>query len=600
MSKELLYFYGRMCGIFGILTKGDTRIQRKVLESAADLLAHRGPDMHDYYQEENLAFAHRRLSIFDTSEKAKQPLEAYGNIIVFNGAIYNYPELKEQLVAKGYTFKTSSDTELILAAYAEYGKDCVSQFNGQWAFAIYDKEKQIVFCSRDRFGIKPFYYIKNDNRFCFSSEIKAFSSLDNWQPRINSTRVFEFLEFAMHDHTKETMFEDVIQLGRAESMVIQLNDLSVEKKVFYSLTDKLEKEWKTEDAVRAVDTHLDTAINLRLRADVKSASALSGGLDSSIIALRIAEALDTPYDTFSVVYPDEEFNEQNYVDEVLKNSLLKGHVLSPSFEQFLENLDTLIWHQDEPFNGISVYAQYCLFETAAKQGVRVMLDGQGADEIFAGYEKFYLPVFKKLIKRNPIKAAKLFNAAKKNFPHINAKTNLINYLNSGKKKEQSCFHLEVDKTKLFKRAPEDSILAMSKNLLSGLGISALLRYEDRNAMAHGIESRVPYLDHNLVECALSLPDNMKINEGVSKWALRESSKELLPELIYKRKDKLGFATPEKKWLEEHFDDIKTRIYAKEEQLEKMVNLNMLFEERDLKKIFRVFVFSRWLSVFNLT
>ncbi len=588
-----------MCGIFGILTNNKSTIKREELIRASSLLGHRGPDMHDVYVEQNIALSHYRLSVFDTSEKAKQPMHAFGYTIVFNGAIYNYLELKTELKAKGYSFSTNSDTELILAAYDAYKEKCVSLFNGQWAFAIYDSKRSKVFCSRDRFGIKPLYYFKTEDRFCFSSEIKAFTALENWKAKLNKTRAYEFLQFAMHDHTNESLFENVYQLERGTNFSIDIPSLDIDKNQYYSLDSIKEIEIPEVDAVKQVNTLLDKSISLRLRADVKSGTALSGGLDSSIIALRIAEKLEQEYNSYSIVYDKEEFNERVYVEAVLENTYLKGQVYSPGFDQFIENLDKLIWHQEEPFNSIAVYAQYYLFEQASKDNIKVMLDGQGADEIFAGYEKFYLPIFKKLIKRNPLKAIRLFGDASANFPHINAKDSAIRYLSKKTKSKSDCFSFDIDKESLFVRPKEESILGMSKNLLGNLGISALLRYEDRNAMAHGIESRVPYLDYELVEFALSLPDELKLKNGVTKWALRESTKYLLPKIIYSRRDKLGFATPESKWMLEHFDLIQSTIEKEREKLQSMVDLKLLFQENDMKKIFRVFIFSRWLSIFQI-
>ncbi len=588
-----------MCGIFGIINRNKGGVQIDELNGALSQLQHRGPDMSDVYVDAQIGLAHHRLSIFDTSELAKQPMEAFGLVIVFNGAIYNYPEIRDDLRAKGYSFTSDSDTEVILAAYAEYGKACLSMFNGQWSFLIYDKEKQTVFCARDRFGIKPFYYLLEKDRVSIASEIKSFTTFKNWNAKINPVRVFEYLEYGMHDHTKETMFKDVLQLERGHCMTIDISDFSVEIQEYYSLANVKEKEYSADEAISKVRTLLKNSIDLRLRADVESASALSGGLDSSVIALHIAESVEKNYKTYSVVYAEEKFNEKEYVDEVLKNPKLEGNILAPTFEEFLRDLDTLVWHQEEPFNGLAVYAQFALFKKAAKDGVRVMLDGQGADEIFAGYEKFFLPVFKNLLVTNPIRAAKLFKTAKDSFPQINAKENLVQYLKKGKKKNETCIHLAFDESRLFKREPEDTILKMSRNLLSSLGVSALLRYEDRNAMAHGIESRVPYLDHHLVECALSLSDGLKIREGVTKWVLREASKDLLPQRIYSRKDKLGFATPEKKWMKEHLAYIKSVLLESKKELEPIVHLDELFAEGDTKKLFRVFIFSRWLSVFNI-
>lgn len=588
-----------MCGIFGIITGNKSTIKREELANASALLSHRGPNMHDVYIDQNLGLSHYRLSIFDISEKAKQPMSAFGKTIVFNGAIYNFKELRESLEEKAYSFTSNSDTEVILAAYDAYGENCVNHFNGQWSFAIYDKENNTLFCSRDRFGIKPFYYRIHNERFCFSSEIKAFTGLDDWEAKLNPERAYEYLQFAMHDHTNETMFKDVLQLERGTNMHIDLDSLKISNNKYYSLSSIQVLDLSEAEAVERLGKLLANAINLRLRSDVKSATALSGGLDSSIIALRAANSLKQNYDAYSVVYKEEEYNESSYVNSVLKNPYLVGHSLSPGFSQFMENLDKLIWSQDEPFNGISVFAQNSLFENASKDNVRVMLDGQGADEIFAGYEKFYLPVFRKLLRTNPAKAFAMYKNAKESFPQIDAMKSILRYFKKNAQQGMEFIKLDLDQSRLFSRPTENSILTMSKNLLTNLGLSALLRYEDRNAMAHGIESRVPYLDHELVEFALTLPDSLKMNKGLSKWILRESNKDILPEVIYNRKDKLGFATPEKTWLLQHYDLIQDAIQKESIHLSPILNIDLLFQEKDMKKIFRVFIFSRWLRLFKL-
>jgi len=589
-----------MCGLFGIINKDKDTINIAELRMASAALQHRGPDADGIFIEKNIGLAHRRLSIFDLGAGGRQPFEAWNKVMVFNGAIYNFPEIKIQLLNYSYQFKTETDTEVLLAAYDYWGKDCVQRFNGQWAFAIYDQKTEEVFCSRDRFGIKPFYYTEIDGKFCFSSEIKAFINISGWKAKLNKTKAYEYLAHQMHDHTEETLFDGVFRLGNGQTLSFDLKTGRYAIATYYDLKSFSTQPITVEKAVERFSEKFVQSVQLRLRADVKVGAALSGGLDSSAIVLTIPEIKNNiSLSTFSVVYDEAKISERKYVEAVLKHDCVEGHILQPSFAEYENNRKKVLWQQEEPYNGIGVEAQFAMFAAASALDVKVMLDGQGADEILAGYEKFYLGILKsktglltklstvyQLIRLHQIPWKKSWN-------------DLKNYFFKNKKKQYyPWIKIQPNSKKLFRRSKESSVLAMSKNLLSELGLNALLRYEDKNAMSFGIESRVPFLDHELVEFCLSLPADLKIRKGIRKWILRESRKEVLPEIIRNRYDKLGFATPEIAWLQGQ----KNRLLAVIEENEKLTEI-IDFEEvkkvGDVKVIWRVYLLGAWMEMFSV-
>ena len=590
-----------MCGFFGAVLFDKNKGKESDLSQSLRLLSHRGPDAVGTVKLGQVFMGHCRLAVFDLSDRGTQPYTKWGKTIIYNGAVYNFPELRKALQKQNYCFDTNTDTEVILAMYDCYGAACVDQFNGQWALAIYDHNTRILFCSRDRFGIKPFYYWQTPEAFYFSSEIKAFTTLPEWKAQINPIRVLEFLSYKMHDHTNETFFKDVKKLGQGCNLIFHVSEGKYSISSYYSVDNIQVKRWTKEDAIVRFNTLFEDSISLRLRADVKVGSALSGGLDSSSIVSRIVRNRDTKMNTFSVVYDEANISEHPYLESLLQIGQLDAQIISPSHQDFEKMIDDVIWHQESPFNGLGVFAQFVLFGEARKQGVKVMLDGQGADEILAGYEKFYLPILHRLMRTNPVKAWRLYreiNSRHTVSPGENWKL-WWKYIQKRKKPDQKWIRIHIDGKKAFHRPREASILQMSKNLISGLGLPALLRYEDKNAMAHGIESRVPFLDHRLVEFCLSLPDHLKINNGVRKWILREASHDFLPKSILSRYKKLGFATPEKRWWVENQSYYIKTIQKLTPLLDPIVDMKLapLIKDPDLR--WRLFILGKWLEKFNL-
>ena len=607
-----------MCGITVIIDQKNRTVQKEELEQVTDLVAHRGPDHAGYFFGDHFAFGHRRLSILDLSEKGNQPFH-YKNrfTITYNGEVYNYVELRTQLIAKGYSFESDTDTEVILAAYDYWGKDCVQHFNGMWAFALFDQKEQILFCSRDRFGIKPFYYSLIGHKFCMASEIKQFTGIQAWSPRLNKVQAYEFLALGYHDHHNATFFDGVEQLRAGHNLVYNLQNHSFEIEQYYNIREKVGNCSLSFDAAKEEFYTLFTdAIRLRLRSDVKVGTSLSGGLDSSAVVCVMHELLNAQKSTakqesVSACFPNFKIDESRFVDDLSQQLHLQSHKVFPSFEGLKEQFDLLCWHQDEPVASASVFAQQLVFQTAKENDLTVMLDGQGADEILAGYDKFYAPYFKTLAKQHPLKAAsELFRYFSLHSENIKTVGKAV--LNYNKKSTSSPIdwlepEFVVANEKCFQRSADTSIASCSTNLLTEIGLSVLLHYEDRNSMAASVESRLPFLDYRLVEFCLSLPDDFKIRQAKRKYIMREALQPLLPKSIYKRYDKIGFATPQEIWMREQASFFRS-------ELERIVQTTPLFNKNilhhfdafiagkntDYHSLWRVFAFGRWMAIFKVS
>jgi asparagine synthase (glutamine-hydrolysing) len=543
-----------MCGITGIINKIAPSIDQKELSRMNDLIAHRGPDGEGFYVAGAIALAHRRLAIIDLSTDGLQPMHYQDKyVITFNGEIYNYIEVREELTKLGYLFKTKTDTEVILAGYDKWGKNCVNHFNGMWAFAIHDKQNQIVFCSRDRFGVKPFYYKTTEKDFRFGSEIKQLLSETN---EANTDLVVHYLLTGMHDHEDRTFFKGIDKLLPSHNLIYDLKTHTFKIERFYELTKKFgELDYKT---------CLEQAIKLRLRSDVKVGTCLSGGLDSSTIAAIASKLYQTESgEKFNAIHAksiEKQTDESEYAFEVAKSANLDLSVTEPTPEDFKKVFDEVIYTQEEPFGSPSIYFQYFVMKKATELGCKVMLDGQGGDETLLGYERYYAPVFATLVKEKGwIKAiSELMNSRKNNskmsFRNIAkyiAGTFLINlrvkYLS---RKVHIKKAYRPHKYSYFETLKKQAmnLFELQRSELFNTNLQSLLRYEDKNSMRHAIETRLPFLDYRAVETALSLPVNKKVHEGWTKYVLREICASVLPAKVAWRKNKLGFNAPDKSWL----------------------------------------------------
>lgn len=561
-----------MCGIAGIYNLKSDHLDFDLLKRMTDAIKHRGPDDEGYHVEGNIGLGHRRLSIIDLSAAGHQPMpnEDGSAWITYNGEVYNYLELMPELKAKGHVFRSRTDTEVIIHAYEEWGEGCLNRFNGMFSFAIWDKRMKRLFCARDRFGVKPFYYFYDGTRFIFASEIKALLEDRSIERRPNNQIVYDFLVQAYLDHTDETFFEGIKQIPPSHYLIINDNKLEMKRWWDIDHTKKLDHLNDNAFALRFYEIFED-AIRLRLRSDVPVGTCLSGGLDSSsIVCIANSVMFDKMNDkdvsdrqkTFSSCFDLPEYDERGYINEVLKKTGAEANFVFPKGEELFDIISDIIWHQDEPFGSTSIVAQWYVMREASKK-VKVLLDGQGADEILAGYHGYFgvlysdlfkdLKLFKLLreiiyYKRHHHKfQSYVFSSIVKSF----VPSYLVYFLRRRIKRDIAW--LDNDFQKRYKRnfgliekfpSHLDNLLY---NILTRDGLPALLHYEDRNSMAFSIEARVPFLDYRLVEFMFSLPADQKIRNGTTKIVLRNAMEGILPEEVRKRQSKMGFVTPEDIW-----------------------------------------------------
>lgn len=541
-----------MCGINGFNWKDEQLICKM-----NSVLKQRGPDDEGTFVNGSVSLGHRRLSILDLSLRGHQPMcNEDGCIwIVYNGEIYNFKEIRDDLTKKGHKFKSDTDTEVIIHAYEEFGFDCVKKFNGIWAFCIYDDTKNILFLSRDRFGVKPLYYYFHENRFIFSSEIKSILMHD-MAITPNDSIIFDFLYYNLTDHTEETFFDNIKRLMPSHNAIFDLSARSFKQEKYYDIQSEL-KEGSFEPS-KLKDLFTD-AVRMQLIADVPIGSCLSGGIDSSSIVLTMNSLRkNNMIKTFSAHFPGRKIDERKYQDEINKLVNSEGHFVSPKPDELMDDLTDLIYAQEEPFPGTSIYAQYRVMKMAHENGMKVLLDGQGADEIFAGYHYYYGFYFYELFKAG--KFSKILEETK-NYKNKTGSMMPIMYMmlrfvpNFLKKWMYSNIKTPylsknfISSNKL-RNDPRWNTVGLTYALLESIQVYSLpplLRYEDKNSMHFSIESRVPFLDHRLVEYTLSMPSDSIITDGTTKWAFRTSMKGILPESIRCRYDKIGFSTPEEEW-----------------------------------------------------
>jgi asparagine synthase (glutamine-hydrolysing) len=589
-----------MCGITGVFRTDNLNGYIAGLQKANDIVYHRGPDgggfalftaqslqvscaddlsqVLDTEHRYNLGFGHRRLAILDLSDAGKQPMahQDASLWITFNGEIYNYLELQLELQSLGYTFHSHCDTEVVLAAYDAWGEDCVNRFNGMWAFAIADLKKKKLFCSRDRFGIKPFHYFYNSSTFIFGSEIKQLLCFPCVARQSNERAIYEFLAYGAVEYNAETFFKGIFKLKQGCNLVLDLDSSEVAPHTYsyYKPDLKLNNEITIAEATEKLRWLLEDSIRLRLRSDVEVGSCLSGGLDSSTIVCLVRQILLSQnkselQKTFSSHFEEKEANELEYMQEVINATGVKAAFIYPNPKELLQDLEKLVWHQEEPFGSTSIFAQWSVYKLVGQHDVKVMLDGQGADEQLAGYlglglyflqelwtKKQYLKFVWESLQRSLLQrtlyrdvSRNLLKQLRKVLPFAKLITNFgpIDWIqpNMANKYQHSSDYLANFQIKPF--GDQEILSNTLYQLTFSNNLQSLLKYEDRNSMAFSVEARVPFVDYRLVEFLSSLPSHMKIRDGYSKRVLRDAIIGLVPEKIRTRISKLGFATPESAW-----------------------------------------------------
>ncbi|WP_051346121.1 asparagine synthase (glutamine-hydrolyzing) [Bradyrhizobium sp. th.b2] len=573
-----------MCGIFASI---GFEPQRR----AIDIVAHRGPDGSGWETYESsrgpVALGHRRLAIIDLSDHALQPMaDATGRWhLTFNGEIYNYRELREELRSAGAHFSTESDSEVLLQALIVWGEaTALPKLRGMFAFVLWDNVEKRLIAARDRFGIKPLYWVETAQGVAFASEIKQLLELRHIARSVNFARVHDFLLTGMADHTSETMFAGIRQLRGGECAMLDASTASIRRspviRAWYAYSTATISIDEGEAAKR-FKALLTDAVSTHLRSDVPLGSCLSGGLDSSSIVCLMSDMLGSrkggpKVETVSACYGEKSVDEKPFMDEVVRHAATQPHFIYPRVEEVFARASDIAWHQDEPFGSTSIFAQWCVFEEAKRAGLKVMLDGQGADEQLAGYHGCYYYYLDRLSKDRQI-------------------GELLAVIWDRRRKHRTPLRQQFDQfvrpllsERLRRRIPaapptgpvarhygwlDTDIVASAGNPTSAMAtavapfglevphdiksfcfatayasnLQLLLHWEDRNSMAHSIEARVPFVDHPLIEFSLSLGDQHKMVRGTTKKVLRRAMRRILPDKITDRHDKLGFATPEEIW-----------------------------------------------------
>ena len=567
-----------MCGIAGIISTDLSVIHQARLQKMSDVLAHRGPDDEGHWinSDNSTGFAHRRLAIIDLSPLGAQPmhyLERY--TIVYNGEIYNYIELRKELKKGGYHFNSNSDTEVILAAYDCYKEKCVQYFDGMFAFAIWDEKQRTLFAARDRMGEKPFYYYAEKTLFVFGSEMKALWAA-GVRREVEDKMLLNYITLGYVQNPADkaqTFFRNIYSLAPAHYMTVHQPTMRITIENYWDVDKQAEIRISEEAAIEKLDRLFSASISRRLRSDVPIGASLSGGLDSSSIVCYLSRQLRnaaTPYKTFSAVFPGFEQDESKYVDQIANNFHVESYSTVPSAIELIDDFEKLCWHQEEPFPSSSIYAQYKVFELAKKHNVKVLLDGQGADEILAGYHKYvhwYLQEMLSRYKFSGTKTEKLLLQKNKVDFRWSMKNVVAAFLPSHasialEKKEylRIIQHGEVSKSLLgnLKGREWEGIHKPVVTKLNDIlyfstmqhGLQELLRYSDRSSMAHGREVRLPFLNAELVQFVFSLPSAFKIKNGFTKSILRKLMDDKLPQNIVWRTDKIGFEPPQKAWMQD--------------------------------------------------
>lgn len=566
-----------MCGFVGIINK-DEAVDANLLKSMAATISHRGPDEEGNFVYNNIGLYHKRLSIIDLAT-GQQPMKSENYVIVFNGEIYNYIELRDDLKRKGHVFRTTSDTEVILRMYEEYGLDCIHQLNGMFSYLIYDKIRNQIIAGRDHFGIKPLYFFRDEHCYLFASEIKALLKHPHAVAEVNEDGLNDYLTFQF-TLGNCTLFKNISKLSPGHYMVIDLN----------SHTHKFVKYWTPNFSVDRFHTEeyfilelrrlIEDTIRIQLRSDVELGTYLSGGLDSSLVTMIASKILNKQIHTFSGAFDEgPEFDETEYIHEVVQACKAKAFEIYPTSKEFVELLPKLIYHLDEPVAGPGLFPQYMVSKLAA-ENVKVVLGGQGGDEIFGGYARYVIAYLEQAIKgaisetteegehivslksilpnlpslKRYMPMLKTFMSKESFEPMDRRYFYLIDRMEGSTEYYTPEFYSHYTREKIFNRY---KLLFNDPNTHSYFNkmthfdmfgsLPALLQVEDRMSMAVSVESRVPLLDHRIVDLIATMPPAMKFKGAEMKYILKRSVGDYLPPKILNRKDKMGFPVPLHLW-----------------------------------------------------
>lgn len=634
-----------MCGIAGILSP-NLKVLSSIFAMTA-VQAHRGPDGQGHVFLSNreslfstnsnkiaqihiadpcLAMGHRRLAIIDCTDAGRQPMSINNDQlwITYNGEVYNYIELREELASNGFRFRSATDSEVVLAAYHAWGPDCFARFNGMWALAIWDARKNQLILSRDRFGIKPLHYHISNKAVVFSSEIKGILATGLLDAKLNLENVVSYLKWAWVNQNNSTFFKGITAFPPGHYATIDpACPEAIEPVAFWGLNALNSHNTITEEPHKTFRELFTSAVALRMRSDVPVGSCLSGGLDSSAIVCTAAKMrinAQNQFNTFTSCAHDSRFDESPWANLVVDAIHANPHRVYPAEDRFIHDLDQLLWHQEEPFTTASIYAQWLVMQAAKKIGVPVLLDGQGADEVLCGYRKYLFMYLKELaFKRqwHDLMCESFFLLLNGDRTIFNWREGL-RYLPSIIQKNLSsmsqiikpCFLSSWQQNRMPLEGCQ-KVQTLQLLDIAKYSIPSLLRYEDRNSMAWSIESRVPFLDYRLVEFLLTLPTEYKIRRGRTKAVLRQALRGIVPDAILDRRDKVGFVTPQDVWMKrrlsrlvaKRFNDKEFRLgkFLQQKKLVACFN-DFLTNQRSLpsRDFFRIFILDAWMECFNVT
>lgn len=662
-----------MCGITGVMALNGRPVDLRVLQRMNDVQAHRGPDGEGFmvsWPESNgfcsaflrhtgqgrsapparVALGHRRLAILDLSDRGLQPMSAgaSGAWIVFNGEIYNHLELRAELESRGRFFNTRTDTEVLLQSYLEWGEHCLQHLEGMFAFAIWDGARGRLFCARDRLGIKPFYYAMPRDHFIFASEIKGLLPFPGLDPAPDDDAVLGFLVHGNCDYRERTILKPVSALPAGHALTLDIASSQLRRWSYWAPAPR--QDWGGLGDAARVDLLRDLLVRTtrsHLLSDVRAGSCLSGGLDSSAVVGLIgkiwreqpeaASAIGDKFHTFTSCYDYPELDERKYALEVANAIGATPCLVFPSAPDFWDVFGRMAWHQDMPFSGMSFYAQWRVMRAAKEAGVKVLLDGQGGDEVFGGYAKFRYAYLASLLRGGQIgtMAREAWASVLQRDLYLLDIRRGYRYLPPGLRSmlgvdsllqgvlradwNQAVGDESTPATRWWRHAAGKSTAGSPLTVMQSVQIEdilvdtlpLILRMEDRSSMAFSIEARVPLLDHKLVEFGLSLPDHQKIQGGFSKFAVREATRGLMPEGVRLRRTKLGFAGADQRWLNGELRPQVTELIQDRLRCDRFVDplpLRRWYQSSKAKtanpeafgSLFRVMALEIWMRAFNVS
>jgi asparagine synthase (glutamine-hydrolysing) len=544
-----------MCGIAGTLDlRPGLPSSEEVVIAMTDLLLHRGPDDASVLVDHPVVLGHTRRAIFDLSDRGRQPMATPDGRywVTYNGEVYNHYELADELRGLGHRFHTTCDTEVLLAAYVEWGEPALDRLNGDFAFVIWDRVRRELLCVRDRFGAKPIYYTVAGGRFRFASEIKSLLIDPEVPRRVNDARALDFLVHQLVDHTEETLFDGIKQVPAGALMRVTEQRGPLAPEIWYRPQPA---DLRGESPVDVIRTRLEEAVRLRLRSDVTLGVALSGGMDSSsvmgVAAKLLAEEGVAPPDSYSARCRDPRIDEGKWAAEVVRATGSRNFEVYPDDSDLLEHLDSLLWQMDEPFHSPTVYGHWKVFELADICGSVVVLEGQVGDDLFAGFHWLYPMTLYSYLRGGDVRGALSELTTRQRLHGVPVKTSLTDFAKlmlPGSLRGRSTPDwlrpgLAVPTKPLGGRTLRDQHL-YSTGVFPTPGF---LHHDDRNSLSLGVESRSPFLDHRLVEAALALRPQDLVRGGMNKWVLRQAMRGIVPDAVLDRPDKQGFSVDANDW-----------------------------------------------------